>query len=134
MFGKEVGDVLVKEDKEDEEMVKQVGRKVVMVIIMCPVRSGTTQQAYTVHGQQPGGACHAPHPKLGLSSFPCLRGASQVCLLRLHSGLPQWGEGGLRGCLKFAQIVKFSTLEGPWSLFLQTGHFFLTVLSCVEVV
>ena len=51
MFGKEVGDVLEKEDKEDEEMVKQVGRKVVMVIIMCPVRSGTTQQAYTVHGQ-----------------------------------------------------------------------------------
>ena len=48
---KEVGDVPVKEDKEDEEMVKQVGRKVVMVIIMCPVRSGTTQQAYTVHGQ-----------------------------------------------------------------------------------
>ena len=48
---KEVGDVIVKEDKEDEEMVKQVGRKVVMVIIMCPVRSGTTQQAYTVHGQ-----------------------------------------------------------------------------------
>ena len=91
MFGKEVGDVLVKEDKEDEEMVKQVGRKVVMVIIMCPVRSGTTQQAYTVHGQQPGGPCHAPPPKLGLSSFPCLRGASQVCLLRLHSGLPQWG-------------------------------------------
>ena len=28
MFGKEVGDVLVKEDKEDEEMVKQVGRVV----------------------------------------------------------------------------------------------------------
>ena len=39
MFGKEVGNVLVKEDKEDKEMVKQVGRKVVMVIIMCPVRS-----------------------------------------------------------------------------------------------
>ena len=42
--------MLVKEDKEDEEMVKQVGRKVV-IVIMCPVRSGTTQQAYTVHGQ-----------------------------------------------------------------------------------
>ena len=47
----EVGNVMHKEDTEDEEMVKQVGRKVVMVIIMCPVRSGTTQQAYTVHGQ-----------------------------------------------------------------------------------
>ena len=42
------------------------------------------------------------------------------------------GGGGLRGFLKVAQIVKFSTLEGPWSLFLQTGHFFLTVLSCVD--
>ena len=40
MFGKEVGDVLVKEDKEDEEMVKQVGRMVMIVIIMCPVRLG----------------------------------------------------------------------------------------------
>ena len=39
---KEVGDVIVKEDKEDEEMVKQVGRKV--VIIMCPVRLGTTRR------------------------------------------------------------------------------------------
>ena len=39
MFGKEVGDVLVKEDKEDEEMVKQVDRKVVIVIIMCPLSS-----------------------------------------------------------------------------------------------
>ena len=28
--------------------------------------------------------------------------------------------GCLRGCLKLAQIVKFSTLEGPWSLFQQT--------------
>ena len=41
---KEVGDVIVKEDKEDEEMVKQVGRKVVIVIIMCPVRLGLTQR------------------------------------------------------------------------------------------
>ena len=41
---KEVGDVIVKEDKEDEEMVKQVGRKVVIVIIMCPVRLRTTRR------------------------------------------------------------------------------------------
>ena len=49
-----------------------------------------------------------------------------VTFVESHSGLPQCNGvgGGLRGCLKFAQIVKFSTLEGPWSLFLQTGHFF----------
>ena len=41
---KEVGDVIVKEDKEDEEMVKQVGRKAVIVIIICPVRLGTTRE------------------------------------------------------------------------------------------
>ena len=41
---KEVGDVIVKEDKEDEEMVKQVGRKAVIVIIICPVRLGTTRR------------------------------------------------------------------------------------------
>jgi hypothetical protein len=41
---KEVGDVIVKEDKEDEEMVKQVGRKVVIVIIMCPVRLGAIRR------------------------------------------------------------------------------------------
>ena len=39
-----MGDVIVKEDKEDEEMVKQVGRKVVIVIIMCPVRLRTTRR------------------------------------------------------------------------------------------
>ena len=38
--------------------------------------------------------------------------------------------GGLRGMSKFAQIVKFSTLEGPWSLFLQTGHFFNSFELC----
>ena len=43
---KEVGDVIVKEDKEDEEMVKQVGRKVVIVIIMCPVRLRTTRRIW----------------------------------------------------------------------------------------
>jgi hypothetical protein len=36
----EVGNVMHKEDTEDEEMVKQVGRMVMIVIIMCPVRLG----------------------------------------------------------------------------------------------
>ena len=40
----EVGNVMHQEDTEDEEMVKQVGRKVVIVIIMCPVRLGTTRR------------------------------------------------------------------------------------------
>ena len=40
----EVGNVMYKEDTEDEEMVKQVGRKVVIVIIMCPVRLRTTRR------------------------------------------------------------------------------------------
>ena len=40
----EVGNVMYKEDTEDEEMVKQVGRMVAIVIIMCPVRLGLTQR------------------------------------------------------------------------------------------
>ena len=40
----EVENVMHKEDTEDEEMVKQVGRKAVIVIIICPVRLGTTRR------------------------------------------------------------------------------------------
>ena len=36
--------------------------------------------------------------------------ANNCCTVGYRNG---WG-GGLRVCLKFAQIVKFSTMEGPW--------------------
>ena len=40
----EVGNVMHKEDTEDEEMVKQVSRMVAIVIIMSPVSLGPTRR------------------------------------------------------------------------------------------
>ena len=40
------------------------------------------------------------------------RYVSSGCTVGYRNG----GRGGLRGCLKFAQIVKSSTLEGPLSM------------------